>query len=247
MEPRLPPRLARLFSTGRGPGAPPVARPALRPHCGLAHAALPAVPSGQGGAPAPTSQQPLLGPLFPPPQPQPKRSRPPRGPASWHSSLPRPPHVALPPRPMSLAFCGPPGVDTQPWLASTCRDGSGHPHPSGWAGEGPAPTSHLPQVHPDTEGPPAPDGVGQPGSRALLRVQKVSVGEAHSAVPRARARPKEGHEPVPWAGGAGPGGAEAASDGLSALLQEPRREARRVLSDAEGACGAEAAGGGGPR
>lgn len=31
------------------------------------------------------------------------------------------------------------------------------------------------QVHPDTEGAQAPAGVGQPGRRALFRVQKVSV------------------------------------------------------------------------
>ena len=61
----------------------------------------------------------------------------------------------------------------------------------------------------------------------------------------ARAQPKEGHEPAPWAGRAGPGGAEATADGRSgsALLQKPRREARRLLSDTEGGCGAEAAGG----
>lgn len=46
---------------------------------------------------------------------------------------------------------------------------------SGGQGRAPAPTPGLPQVHPDAEGPPAPDGVGQPGRRALLRVQEVSV------------------------------------------------------------------------
>lgn len=67
-------------------------------------------------------------------------------------------------------------------------------------------------------------------------------------VPSVQAQPKEGHEPVPWAGRAGPGGAEATVDGRSgsALLQKPRREARRLLSDAEGGCGAEAAGGSAP-
>ena len=64
----------------------------------------------------------------------------------------------------------------------------------------------------------------------------------------ARAQPKEGHEPAPWAGRAGPGGAEATADGRSgsALLQKPRREARRLLSDTAGGCGAEAAGGWAP-
>ena len=70
------------------------------------------------------------GPRPLPPQPWPKRWRPPSGPASWHFSVPRPPHVAFPPHLLSLAFCGPPGVVRRmPRLASSCRDGSGHPHP----------------------------------------------------------------------------------------------------------------------
>uniref|UniRef100_A0ABI0NRJ6 Chitinase domain-containing protein 1 n=1 Tax=Bos taurus TaxID=9913 RepID=A0ABI0NRJ6_BOVIN len=56
------------------------------------------------------------------------------------------------------------------------------------------------QVHPDTEGPPAPGRVGQPGRRALLRVQ-----------------------------------------------EKPRREARRLLSDAEVLAGAAGAGPGAGR
>lgn len=66
-EPRLPPGPARLPSTRWGPGAPS-APPARRcAHCGLAHTALPVVPSGQGSAPAPTSEQPLSGPPSPAP------------------------------------------------------------------------------------------------------------------------------------------------------------------------------------
>ena len=94
----------------------------------------PLVLSGQGEVPAPTSQQPV-GTLVP-------RHHSPgpgvREPALWSCFLafmvPRPPHVALPPHLVSLAFHRPLGVNMLPQLALTCCDGEGRPHPSGWAG-----------------------------------------------------------------------------------------------------------------
>lgn len=145
-EPRLPPGLAHLSSTRLGPGAPPVP-PAW--HC--AHTAgsptllcpwccrVRAVPRPphlsslcRGPVPCPHSPGPSVGD--------------PQCPASWHFSMPRPPHVAFPPRLLSLAFRGPPGVVWRmPRLAPSCCDGSGHPHPSGWVGRALHPHSISPR------------------------------------------------------------------------------------------------------
>jgi len=70
----------------------------------------------------------------------------------------------------------------------------------------------LPQVHPDAEGPQAPDRVGQPGSRAFLRVQEKPRWEAHGFLPNsevcagaAGAGPGAGRRSVPVGAGPGPG------------------------------------------
>nr|XP_035939619.1 chitinase domain-containing protein 1 isoform X1 [Halichoerus grypus]XP_035939620.1 chitinase domain-containing protein 1 isoform X1 [Halichoerus grypus] len=69
-----------------------------------------------------------------------------------------------------------------------------------------------PQVHPDAEGPQAPDRVGQPGSRAFLRVQEKPRWEAHGFLPNsevcagaAGAGPGAGRRSVPVGAGPGPG------------------------------------------
>lgn len=70
------------------------------------------------------------------------------------------------------------------------------------SGAGTPPTRPPLQVHPDPERAPAPDRVGQPGRRALLRVQEVSVRDQPWAEgfpcdlrpgPRGRGREKRRH------------------------------------------------------